>query len=357
MKRLLQVPGSFPRVPGSRLQLPGSCPRVRVPPPGSDFRLPGRMVSPASEEMEIFLNIRKTALTRRDPLKSKRKRWQYPKSKTSKFTNYQGGRTHYDYPSPSSYHSVELSTDHLVCPRNEEPDEYPLARASRASHPGGTPVRGGADELDQVSRDPRSWPTLTKSGTTTMARPQKIKMGMRHKAGMGMRKPQEHMAYIRCKSTGKYREQSKSCFSRRGKQRKPGTWVITPTPAPSKPVLVVVLPRKAEYGLSEKQNISGSQGTPGPYESPRSKEETQGSPNDFGSQGLRKNLRVPIWPQGLKEKIEARTPVQPRAHRGNYNFKELPGSKHRSPDPNLRVPTRPQRPNTIFEKRADPCAA
>ncbi|WZZ70837.1 hypothetical protein YC2023_082207 [Brassica napus] len=40
-------------------------------------------------------------------------RWQYPKSKTSEFTNYQGGRTHYEYPSPSSYHSVDLSTDRL----------------------------------------------------------------------------------------------------------------------------------------------------------------------------------------------------------------------------------------------------
>ncbi|KAF3543078.1 hypothetical protein DY000_02007575 [Brassica cretica] len=42
----------------------------------------------------------------------------------------------------------------------------------------------GAYELDQVSRDLRSWPTLTKSGTTTVARPQRIKTGMRHKAGM-----------------------------------------------------------------------------------------------------------------------------------------------------------------------------
>ena len=30
----------------------------------------------------------------------------------------------------------------------------------------------GAYELDQVSKDLRSWPTLTKSGTTTVARPQ-----------------------------------------------------------------------------------------------------------------------------------------------------------------------------------------
>ncbi|KAF2576728.1 hypothetical protein F2Q70_00002774 [Brassica cretica] len=32
------------------------------------------------------------------------------------------------------------------------------------------------------------------------------------------------------------REQSKSCFSRRGKQREHSTWIKTPTPAPSKPV-------------------------------------------------------------------------------------------------------------------------
>ena len=30
----------------------------------------------------------------------------------------------------------------------------------------------GAYELDQVSRDLRSWPTLAKSGTTTVARQQ-----------------------------------------------------------------------------------------------------------------------------------------------------------------------------------------
>ncbi|KAF2615529.1 hypothetical protein F2Q70_00011699 [Brassica cretica] len=74
-----------------------------------------------------------------------------------------------------------------------------------------------------------------KSGTTIVAHPQRIKTGMRHKAGMGMRKPEEHMVYTHCKSTVKYMEQSKSCFFRRGKQRKPGIWVITPTPAPSKP--------------------------------------------------------------------------------------------------------------------------
>ncbi|KAF3552070.1 hypothetical protein DY000_02006345 [Brassica cretica] len=130
--------------------------------------------------------------------------------------------------------------------------------------------RAGTYRL-QDSKGLQRPPILTnphQSGTTTVACPQRIKTGMRHKEGMGMRKPEE---------------QSKSCFSRRRKQRKPGSWVITPTPAPSKPEPVVVLPRKAEYGPCEKQNISGSQGTPGPYASPRSKEETQGSPNDSGS--------------------------------------------------------------------------
>ncbi|KAF3506025.1 hypothetical protein F2Q69_00006781 [Brassica cretica] len=80
------------------------------------------------------------------------------------------------------------------------------------------------------------------------ARSQKIKTGMRHKAGVGMRKPEE---------------QSKSCFSRHGKQRKPDTWVITPTPAPSKP--------------------------------------------------------------GSKDKKEARTPVQPKAHRGHNKLQRTSG--------------------------------
>ncbi|KAF3517009.1 hypothetical protein DY000_02059759 [Brassica cretica] len=53
--------------------------------------------------------------------------------------------------------------------------------------------------------------------------------------------------------------------------------------AKSKQVPVAVLPRKAEYNPCKKQNIPGSQGTPGPYVCPRSKEETQGSPNDSGS--------------------------------------------------------------------------
>ncbi|KAF2570465.1 hypothetical protein F2Q70_00003210 [Brassica cretica] len=139
----------------------------------------------------------------------------------------------------------------------------------------------GAYELDQVSRDLRSWPTLTK-----VARPQRIKTGMRHKAGMGMRKPEEQ--YI-------------SCFSRREKQRKPGTWVTTPTPAPFK------LVRRTS--------------------------------------GFLYGLRVPK---------EGRTSVQFRAHRGHYNFKEPPGSKQRSLDPNLRVPTRPQRPYSILAKRIEP---
>ncbi|KAF3512870.1 hypothetical protein F2Q69_00005801 [Brassica cretica] len=137
-------------------------------------------------------------------------------------------------------------------------------------------------------------------------------------------------------------EQSKSCFSRRGKQRKPGTWVITPTPAPlSLAVPVVVLARKAEYGPCEKPSIPGSQGTPGPYASPRSQEETQGFPHDFGS-------------YGSKNKKEARTLVQPRAHRGHYNFKNLWVPVKRSSDLNLRVPIWPQRSMYVFRKRIEP---
>ncbi|KAF2557105.1 hypothetical protein F2Q68_00015100 [Brassica cretica] len=68
------------------------------------------------------------------------------------------------------------------------------------------------------------------------------------------------------------------------------------------------------------------------------------------SQGLRKNLWVPMWLQGSKDKKEARTPVQPKAHRGHYNFKRTfgfksaisgskpLGSNQRSPDLNLRGP-------------------
>ncbi|KAF3502335.1 hypothetical protein F2Q69_00042263 [Brassica cretica] len=48
---------------------------------------------------------------------------------------------------------------------------------------------------------------------------------------------------------------------------------------------------------------------------------------------------------------EVKTSVQPRAHRGHYNFKEPPGSNQQSPDPNIWVPTRPRRPNTILEKK------
>ncbi|KAF2581888.1 hypothetical protein F2Q68_00004768 [Brassica cretica] len=131
------------------------------------------------------------------------------------------------------------------------------------------------------------------------------------------------------------REQSKSCFSRRGKQGQCVTRVITPTPAPSKPVPVVVLLRKAEYGPCEKQNIPGSQGTPSPYASPRSKEETQGSPYNFRS-------------YGSNDKKDARTPVQPKTDR--CHNKHHPGSNQRSPDQNLWAPTQPQRPNTILER-------
>ncbi|KAF2605226.1 hypothetical protein F2Q70_00025797 [Brassica cretica] len=43
--------------------------------------------------------------------------------------------------------------------------------------------------------------------------------------------------------------------------------------------------------------------------------------------------------------------LTPRAHRGHYNFNEPPGSKQRSPDSNLRVPTWRQRPKYNFRKK------
>ncbi|KAF2550034.1 hypothetical protein F2Q68_00033664 [Brassica cretica] len=64
-----------------------------------------------------------------------------------------------------------------------------------------------------------------------------------------------------------------------------------------------------------------------------------------------KQIPVVVLPRVPKE---VRTSVPPRAHRGDYNFKEPPGSKKRSPDPNLRVPTWPQKPNTILAKRIEP---
>ncbi|KAF2617756.1 hypothetical protein F2Q68_00038662 [Brassica cretica] len=51
---------------------------------------------------------------------------------------------------------------------------------------------------------------------------------------------------------------------------------------------------------------------------------------------------------------EARTPVQPRAHRGHYNFKNLRVPVKRSPDLHLRVPIQPQRSEYDFRKRIEP---
>ena len=39
-----------------------------------------------------------------------------------------------------------------------------------------------------------------------------------------------------------------------------------------------------------------------------------------------------MWPHGSKDKKEARTHVQPKAHRGHYNLKEPLDSSQRSPD-------------------------
>ncbi|KAF3554228.1 hypothetical protein F2Q69_00014506 [Brassica cretica] len=198
-------------------------------------------------------------------------------------------------------------------------------------------------------------------------------MGMRHKVGMGLRKPKEHMVYIHCKSTVKYMEQSKYCFSRRGKQRKPGNWVITPTPTPSKPVPGVVLPRKAEYGPCKTKyfgflrssglkitfglldqnprvikNLRVPMQSPGPekilgpgkgkptgsYITPGSKrppglEEPPGSQATFGSRatsGFPSDLRV-------QSNLRVKTTSGSRATSG---FKMTSGSRR-----NLRIPKRP----------------
>ncbi|KAF3503613.1 hypothetical protein F2Q69_00042239 [Brassica cretica] len=190
--------------------------------------------------------------------------------------------------------------------------------------------------------------------------------GMRPKAGMGMRKheylsklPKTPVQPKAHRGPRVPMDQSKSCFSRRGKQRKPGTWVITPTPSTSKPVPVVALPRKAEYGPCEKKHISGYQGTPGLYASPRSKEQTQGSPNDSGSYGTSGSSQLqrtsgfqtiisgstsPGSDMASKAYYDSskkdRTLVQPRAHRGHYIPKEPPGSHTTSGSRYTRVPIR-----------------
>ncbi|KAF3600890.1 hypothetical protein F2Q69_00036276 [Brassica cretica] len=106
------------------------------------------------------------------------------------------------------------------------------------------------------------------------------------------------------------------------KAAKPGTWwpASERQNAKSKQVPIVALPWKAEYGLCEKQNITGSQGTPGPYGTP----DLKTKPTD-----LRKNPRVPRWPQGSKDKKEGRTSMQPKAHRGHYNIKNFRPRAHR----------------------------
>ncbi|KAF3575973.1 hypothetical protein DY000_02030938 [Brassica cretica] len=268
--------------------------------------------------------------------------------------------------------------------QNSQADEHTPACTSMASHPGGTPdvqqesqnqdlpARGlgsttrrknngethpgweGPYKVIEVRRagayrlqDSKEGKSLYLKGHTSwirspgtsdpgqplqkVARTQwhvhKIKTGMRHKAGMGMRKPGEHMVYLLqkyCEIQGVI----KVLLLQTWKAAKPGTWVITATPAPSKHVQVVALPRKVEYGPCEKQNIPGSQGTPEPPGSPiasgfrskisGSKEEPLGSYMASGFQ--RRNQK------------EARTLVQPKAHRGHYNFKEPPGSNQRSSD-------------------------
>ncbi|KAF2569340.1 hypothetical protein F2Q68_00025650 [Brassica cretica] len=94
--------------------------------------------------------------------------------------------------------------------------------------------------------------------------------------------------------------------------------------AKSKQVPVGVLLRKAEYGPYEKQNITGSQGTLEPPGSPIA--------SGFRSKISGRTLGFLYSLRVRKITKEARTPVQPKAHRGHYNFKEPPDSNQRSPD-------------------------
>ncbi|KAF2566991.1 hypothetical protein F2Q68_00025345 [Brassica cretica] len=132
-------------------------------------------------------------------------------------------------------------------------------------------------------------------------------MGMRHKAGMG------NTGYT-CKSTVKYMEQKgKSpgaphnlCLSRRGKQQ------------------------------------SLALGSLHPYQNPLSLLVTS-----FRSRIQHRNsIVLASERQNAKfEQKEDRTPVQPKAYRGHYDFKEPPGSHMTS-----RSKYKPQGPDTISGK-------
>ncbi|KAF3602745.1 hypothetical protein F2Q69_00036258 [Brassica cretica] len=145
----------------------------------------------------------------------------------------------------------------------------------------------------------------------------------------------------------------------------------------SKQVPAVALPREEEYGSCEKQNIPGSQGTSGPYVSPRSKEETQGSPIRLRVLCIKPEEEPPGSPiaSGLQSKISGskeepsgsnydvricqrisgllyrlRAPVVIRGSRKDLRVSStISGSKE-----NIRAPPRPPCPHTSSGLRDQP---
>lgn len=84
-------------------------------------------------------------------------KWQYPKSKTSRFINYRGGRMHYDDMSLSPYHSVELSTNRLY---TKIPWQFPwwslLFQCYLGGGGGGSFISGWSDIYDRSIKRRRS---------------------------------------------------------------------------------------------------------------------------------------------------------------------------------------------------------
>ncbi|KAF3566483.1 hypothetical protein DY000_02014465 [Brassica cretica] len=213
----------------------------------------------------------------------------------------------------------------------------------------------GTYELNQVSRDLRSWLTLTKSGMTTVARPQRIKTGTNLNPAspdvessvslaLGSFHPHQHplsLSVTSCRSRIQHRNSIVASF------------------------------RVAECEIQTGRTFGFPHSLRVPFKE---------------SQDLRKNLRVPMWPQGSKDKRSQnlcaakgasgslqlqrtsgfqpaisgskslgsntaskakydyrkkdRTPVQPRAHRGRYIPKGPPGSHTTSGSKYTRVPIR-----------------
>ncbi|KAF2579835.1 hypothetical protein F2Q68_00004787 [Brassica cretica] len=172
-------------------------------------------------------------------------------------------------------------------------------------------IKNSSDYEGKRTGSSRQRPPILANPCQKLACPQKIKMGMRHKAGMGMRKPEEHMVYLLqkyCEIHGAI----KTLLLQTWKAAKPGTWVITATPAPSKPDLrenprfshdLRVQSRSQEppgsnYGLRTNQRIFGF-----PYRLqasfmiPGSRGEPPGSPTTSGSQIITHGLGEPPGPR------------------------------------------------------------